>query len=218
MLPLRLDHPTDRPFHLLLLAAHPDDIEIGAGATIDHLLASAPGPVRIRWVTLTGSPVRVEEARASAAALVRDRAELDEVQETFRESFLPWQAAEVKDALVRTREGFDPDLIIGPRRDDLHQDHALLGTLIHQVWRDHLTIAYEIAKVDGDLATPNLYVRLDREQVEAKIDHLHRYFPSQVDHAWFDPVAFRGLMRLRGIEAGAPSGYAEGFHARRIVL
>ena len=43
-------------------------------------------------------------------------------------------------------------------------------------------------------------------------------FPSQRDKHWFDAETFRGLLRLRGLEAAAPSGYAEAFHASKLVL
>jgi hypothetical protein len=35
---------------------------------------------------------------------------------------------------------------------------------------------------------------------------------------WFDESAFMALMRLRGMESNAPSGYAEAFYCRKLVL
>ena len=35
---------------------------------------------------------------------------------------------------------------------------------------------------------------------------------------WFDRETFLGLMRIRGMESNAPSGYAEAFHARKLVI
>jgi hypothetical protein len=43
-------------------------------------------------------------------------------------------------------------------------------------------------------------------------------FESQREKHWFDDELFRGLMRLRGMEARSPTGYAEAFHARKLVL
>ncbi len=217
MLRLGLPAFTDRPFRLLCLGAHPDDIEIGAAATIGRLLASYERS-DVRWVVLSGTPERAAEATASARALVAGEATLDLTLGEFRDGYLAFHGAEVKEALAVVRDGFAPDLIIAPRPDDLHQDHALVGALTHQLFRDHLILSYEIAKTDGDLVTPNLYVPIDRDEVEAKIAHLAQHFSSQSDRAWFEPEAFRALMRVRGLEASAPSGYAEAFHARRIVV
>ena len=43
-------------------------------------------------------------------------------------------------------------------------------------------------------------------------------FESQRGKKWFDRDTFRGLMRLRGMESNSPSGYAEGFHARKVIF
>ena len=51
-----------------------------------------------------------------------------------------------------------------------------------------------------------------------KVDHLLQAFPSQADKDWFDGEVFWGLLRLRGMEARSPSGYAEAFHCHKLVL
>ena len=39
-------------------------------------------------------------------------------------------------------------------------------------------------------------------------------FKSQSDKQWFERATFMALMRLRGMECNAPSGYAEAFYGR----
>src|SRR5829696_4584507 len=56
------------PFKLVCLAAHPDDIEIAAGATL--LALAERGSVEGHWLTLTGSPDRRAEAEAAAQAFL----------------------------------------------------------------------------------------------------------------------------------------------------
>jgi hypothetical protein len=63
-----------------------------------------------------------------------------------------------------------------------------------------------------------VYVPLSSETTEAKIAHVLRHFPSQLSRPWFEAEAFRAILRLRGLEANSDSGFAEGFHARRIVV
>jgi hypothetical protein len=43
-------------------------------------------------------------------------------------------------------------------------------------------------------------------------------FQSQFGKRWFQPETFRSLMRLRGMECNASSGYAEAFYGRKLVL
>jgi hypothetical protein len=43
-------------------------------------------------------------------------------------------------------------------------------------------------------------------------------YGTQRDKRWFSEDTFRGLMRLRGMEAGSASGYAEAFYGRKLVI
>jgi len=47
---------------------------------------------------------------------------------------------------------------------------------------------------------------------------LSEHFGSQADKPWFRPATFRGLMAVRAVECNAASGYAEAFHARKIMI
>ncbi|MDH3262260.1 MAG: hypothetical protein OEM84_15050, partial [Acidimicrobiia bacterium] len=50
---------------ILCLGAHSDDIEIGAGATLLHLLDTSPG-ASVHWVVFSGEGKRAAEARRCA--------------------------------------------------------------------------------------------------------------------------------------------------------
>jgi hypothetical protein len=89
---------------------------------------------------------------------------------------------------------------------------------VWQTFRSHLVLEYEIPKYDGDLVTPQVYVELPEAIVARKIELLQRCFPSQRDRSWFSAEVFRGVLRLRGLEGAAASGYAEGFIARKLTI
>ena len=94
----------------------------------------------------------------------------------------------------------------------------MVAELTGNAFRDHLVLEYEIPKWDGDLGRPNAYVPLPREVCQAKVDGLLAGFPSQRGRDWFTPETFWALLRIRGLEARSPSGYAEAFHVRKAVL
>jgi hypothetical protein len=94
----------------------------------------------------------------------------------------------------------------------------LLCELTWNTFRNHLILEYEIPKYDGDMGRPNLFVPLDAPLYENKIDYLLEAFKSQSTKRWFDRQTFLGLMRIRGMECNAASGYAEAFHCRKLVL
>lgn len=201
---------------VVCLGAHPDDIEIGAAGTIIGL-ASAYPEATFHFIIVTGSVLRQEEARASASRLLDDRVTV--TVGGFADAFVPYEdPAGAKRFISSAGRSASPDLVLAPQRDDLHQDHRFVGEVAGQIWRDCMILGYEIAKYDGGLAAPNLYMPLDRATVEYKVEHIMDAFPSQRTQAWFTEDAFRSLMRLRGIESKSPSGFAEAFVCSKMVL
>jgi LmbE family N-acetylglucosaminyl deacetylase len=204
------------PLSILALGAHADDIEIGAGGLILELLEA--GRIgQLTWVVLTADGARAAEAMASAETMIGGRAPLAVEIGAFRERYFPHDPA-IKESFDELGRRLRPDLVIGPRLEDRHQDHRTVAELAWQTFRGCLIVEYEIPKFEGDLGNPNVFVALSGETLDRKVDHLMAAFPSQLDRSWYTPETFRGLARIRGIEAGAASGYAEGFTCRKAVI
>lgn len=217
MIPLHLDGGDTRSLQILCLGSHSDDIEIGCGGTILRLAEHLPGSV-FHWVVFSAEGVRSAEAQRSAE-LFAGRGRLQgPLLKTFRDGFLPFCGAEVKDVFEGLKKTVSPDLILTHYREDAHQDHRLLCELTWNTFRNHLILEYEIPKYDGDLGRPNVFLPLEREVCERKVRYLMEAFQSQRSKHWFQEETFLGLMRLRGIECNAPSGYAEAFYSRKLVL
>jgi LmbE family N-acetylglucosaminyl deacetylase len=215
---LALRPPGGAPLRLLLLGAHADDVEIGCGGAVLRLLAEHPG-AEVRYVVFSASPVRADEARAAAAELAAGASRLTVEIHGFRDSFFPWdQPVRLKETLAGIRQTFEPDIVFTHRRDDLHQDHALIAQLSWTAFRDHLILEYEIPKYEGDLGHPNVYVPLDEPTARRKVDLILRRYATQAGKGWFRAETFEAVMRLRGIECNAPGGWAEAFHGRKILL
>jgi LmbE family N-acetylglucosaminyl deacetylase len=217
MLPLSLGPPPRKGLELLCVGAHADDIEIGCGGTLLRLLAELP-VARVTWVVLSGNEERAREARRGARGVLGRLPGARVVQAAFRDGFFPYVAVPIKEFLEGVRREVSPDVVFTHFREDRHQDHRLVSDLTYNTFRDHLVLEYEIMKVDGDLGRPSVYVPLDEAVVRRKVRLLDRAYRSQRDKSWFGEDAFRALMRIRGIEAGSQSGYAEAFHVRRLVL
>jgi LmbE family N-acetylglucosaminyl deacetylase len=202
---------------VLCLGAHSDDIEIGCGGAILQLVEAYP-EVEVHWFVFSASPARKAEALASASAFLQGAARHNVVVHAFRDGYFPFMGDAVKDAFEAIRRTVSPDLIFTHCGHDLHQDHRLMSQLTYNTFRDHLVLEYEIPKWDGDLRTPNVYFPLLSATAQRKIDLLMQHFPSQAGRDWFTPDTFGALMRIRGLEARAPEGKAEGFYARKLIL
>ncbi|HTR21211.1 MAG TPA: PIG-L deacetylase family protein [Gemmatimonadales bacterium] len=206
-----------RAFRVLCLGAHADDIEIGCGATLLRLRRLG-ARVHFHWVVWSATGVRAAEAGRSQRRLLgaRVRASLD--LHGFRDGFFPSEYAGVKEAFERLARRFQPDLVLTHHRADRHQDHRVVSDLTWNTFRRHHVLEYEVPKWDGDLGQPNLYVPLSAGDARRKVRHLLAVFSSQRAKDWFTESTFLALMRLRGLECRAPSGYAEAFHAAKSVL
>lgn len=205
------------PRSILCVGAHADDIEIGCGATLLRLFESWP-QVEVHWHVLSAPGPRGREASRSAAAWLRAvrKSHVDVL--AFRESYFPDQWADIKNRVEQIRASCEPDLIFTHRRDDLHQDHRVVSDLTWNAFRSHTILEYEIPKYDADLGNPNLYVALDHRVCRRKVAALIRHFGSQTTKPWFTEDTFFALLRLRGIECGGPTHFAEAFYARKLVL
>jgi LmbE family N-acetylglucosaminyl deacetylase len=210
-------HRAKRPFHILCLGAHCDDIDIGCGGTLLALLGKSKA-INVSWVVFSGTSQREKELRASAKRFLQRAAGHRVEVFGFRDGFFPGQFTEIKDAFESLKGLANPDLVFTHHAADLHQDHRIVAELTRNTFRDHLVLEYEVPKYDGGLTTPAMYIALSRTQAERKVRTLMQCYESQAKKRWFTEDTFRALMRLRGIESGAASGWAEGFHASKVLL
>jgi LmbE family N-acetylglucosaminyl deacetylase len=202
---------------ILCLGSHPDDVEIGCGGTLITLLRSNPN-VCVKWIVFSAVEGRAEEARASAARFLKGAAATDIRVESFRDGFFPYGGGDIKQYFEELKRGYSPDLIFTHYRDDRHQDHRLISDLTWNTFRHHLILEYEIPKYDGDFGSPNTFVPLDEDTCRHKVQSILELFRTQHDRQWFTEDTFLAVLRLRGVEAASPTGYAEAFFCRKAVF
>ena len=207
----------DRSLQVLCIGAHCDDIEIGCGATLRVLQGYRPGAV-IDWVVLSGTTKRRREAQKSMRLSVRSACRGNLRFGDFPDGRFPAFYAEIKEFFESLKGRAAPDLVLCHERGDRHQDHRIVNEMVWSTFRNELVLEYEIPKWDGGLVQPNMYVPIDAEHAAAKVDALMKAYPSQKGRDWFTRDTFIAMLRLRGLECRAPSGYAEAFIARKCVL
>jgi LmbE family N-acetylglucosaminyl deacetylase len=216
MIQLNLDRGAGA-LQILCLGCHSDDIEIGCGGTILRLGQEYPGCV-FHWVVFSAVGIRESEAQRAAALFAGTTGLRGPLLKAFPDGFMPFVGAEVKAIFEELKQTVSPDLIFTHNRKDAHQDHRLIAELTWNTFRNHLILEYEIPKYDGDLGQPALFVPLQADVCERKIRFIMEAFQSQHTKHWFRDDTFLSLMRLRGMECNAPSGYAEAFYCRKLVL
>lgn len=214
---LSFDGSQDRVLNVLCLGAHCDDITIGCGGTLLHLLHRYPR-MKVWWVAFCADSIRGPEEQQAVTRLLKGAGDPRVVLEAYRDGFLPSQTIAVKETFERLKPAFSPDLIFTHYGADRHQDHRVISELTWNTYRHHCILEYEIPKYDGDFGSPNVYVPLTEGECERKIQAVLESYPSQLGKHWFADEVFRALARLRGMETGGESRYAEAFYARKLLV
>ena len=96
---------------VLCLGAHCDDLEIGCGGTV-LTLASIANPPAFTWVVFGSNPTREAEAHRAAETLLRGTPNARIIIKKFRDGFLPYEGALVKEAFEELKGMVSPDLVL----------------------------------------------------------------------------------------------------------
>jgi LmbE family N-acetylglucosaminyl deacetylase len=197
------------------VGAHCDDIAIGMGGTLLTLAEDNPS-LEVQVLVLSGGGTAREEEERAALAAFCPGADLAVTVLDVPDGRGPAHWDRIKHALSDFRQTCDPQVVFGPHRGDAHQDHRLLAELLPTEFRDHLTLGYEILKWESDTPRPTVFHPLTTAVAEEKVRLLHKHYPSQVTHDWFDEQSFLGLSRLRGVQCRSP--HAEAFVMEKMII
>ena len=217
MLDLKLGGNRETPKEFLFIGAHCDDIEIGCGGTVLRLAKEFSRAI-VHWVVFSSGEKRAAEAHRSSELFLGNVASKTVTIKDFRNGYFPYVGAQIKDYFEDLKNTIKPDVIFTHYGLDNHQDHRVLSDLTWNTFRDHFILEYEIPKYDGGFGSPNIFFPLQQNEYQRKVDILLECFTSERLKHWFTKDTFMGLMRLRGIECNAPSGYAEAFYCRKAIL
>ena len=215
MLRFKFSKPQDKPYKVLCLGAHSDDIEIGCGGTVLRLLENNSN-IFFYWTVFSDDEQREEEAMKSAAVFLHQAKNKQITVKNFRNSFFPYIGGEIKEYFEILKQELCPDLIFTHHRNDRHQDHRLINELTWNTFRNHFILEYEVPKYDGDLGAPNFFVSIDDHILKRKNEIILNAFISQKEKHWFDAETFTALPRIRGMESNTK--YAEAFYAQKVFF
>lgn len=215
----------------LFIGPHPDDIEIGAGATAAKLAAMGKrvcflictdgrfGSADIPPSELTG--IRREEARASAGALgVSDVRYL-----TFCDGGF-YDMRELVSGIARVVGEFKPDLIFAPDHfvsSECHPDHLNVGRAsaeiaylapYAQLMAKHGAQAAPVKSLAYYMtAKPNRFVKTSAALLKKQLSAIFDCHKSQFPAGCPEAKAIAMYLRLRSVDFGLRRlcGHAEGF-------
>lgn len=198
---------------VLFLGAHPDDIELGCGALLHHIVHHTD----VLCVTLSDNQKNpllknvVKELYESMAILGVPKGKVV-VQEFITRQF-PDMRQEILEYLLELRREFKPDIVFTHTRQDIHQDHNVVTEEALRAYRGITVLGYDVVRSSYGFF-PHFLVEVTEEDVEKKLEALSKY-GTYHDKYYFDPALLRATMIRHG--ALAERSFAEGFDILRIV-
>ena len=198
---------------VFFIGAHPDDIEIGAGSLIAHIVQQAD----IYCITLSDNqknPVLsnlVQEHYASMNILGVEKDKI--ILEKFITRRFPQDRQEILEFLFRIKQELKPDIVFTHTRSDIHQDHQTVTEEVLRAFRGITVLGFDVLRSTYGFF-PNFLVGVNDTDVEAKVSALAEY-KTYADKYYFEPSITRSNLIRNGALAERP--YAEGFDILRII-
>ena len=198
---------------LLLVGAHPDDIEIGCGA----LLASISSDAEVLCVTLSENREKpqhknlVEEHYRSMAVLGVTEAQA--IVADFETRNFPRDRQAILEYLYELDREHRPDIVFVHSQADIHQDHAVVTMEALRAFRGTTVLGFDVLRSSYGFF-PDFLVEISEGDVEKKILALSKY-ETYSNKYYFDREIVRATLIRHGALAERP--FAEGFDILRIV-
>jgi LmbE family N-acetylglucosaminyl deacetylase len=198
---------------VLFIGAHPDDIELGAGALIHNIHAASD----VLCLTLSDNQKNpmlkkvVDELRVSMQVLgvPADRV----IVEKFTTRDFPDLRQDILEYLLKIRREFKPDIVFVHSRADIHQDHNVATEEALRAYRGTTVLGFDVVRSSYGFF-PHFLAEVSANDVDKKIEALAQY-STYTDKYYFDPALLRATMIRNGALAELP--FAEGFDILRIV-
>ena len=194
----------------LVVTAHPDDGELGAGGLI--LKLKKQGLIVHYLVFVDHGFAQKEKIFAEFDKACR----LLGVKErwyNFPIHKLPDHSHEVRDELIKVEEELRPNLVLIPSINDTHQDHLTVAWESIRTFRNKETVlSYELLRHGSGLFKPNVFVDVENvldKKIEVLKCHTTEYWRN-----YYTEEVFRSTARVRGVQVGIK--YAEAFEAVKI--
>ena len=204
---------------IVVLAPHTDDGELGCGGAIAHWLSIG---FEVHYVAFSAAEESVPpgfpkdqlrtEVKQATSILGIDPDNLHVFNHAVRK--LNYVRQEILDDLIELRERLQPDVVLIPCSQDVHQDHQTIHQEAIRAFRHCSIFGYELIWNNLSFHT-DLFVELTEQDLAQKIKALSAY-KTQVHRAYMQADFIRSLATVRGVQVGKK--YAESFEVIRWIL
>jgi len=198
---------------VLFLGAHPDDIELGCGALLHHIVKKTD----ILSVTLSDNQKNpdlqnVKDEHFESMAVLGVPTE-NIILGPFATRVFPDSRQDILEYFLKLRKDFKPDLIFVHSKQDVHQDHNTMTDEALRAFRGITVLGFDVVRSSYGFF-PHFLVEVTEDDVNKKIEALSKY-ETYRGRYYFNSELTRSIMVRHGALAERP--FAEGFDILRIV-
>tara|TARA_Y100000817_G_scaffold25848_1_gene18354 strand:+ start:4240 stop:4866 length:627 start_codon:yes stop_codon:yes gene_type:complete len=204
----------------VILAPHPDDGEFSSGGTINRFILEkkyefwyiAFSPCTASIPDNLDDEVLFEELNNAIGHLGIG---LDNIQtHNIPVRNFPDYRQKILDILIDFKNSINPDLVLLPSSNDIHQDHTVIHNEGVRAFKNVSILGYEIPWNNFDFSN-RLFIKLKQKHLDAKWSAIKQY-KSQKFRKYNDRSVFDSLARLRGSQINTK--YAESFEIIRWII
>lgn len=192
---------------ILLIGAHPDDLEFGMGAT---MFGMKNVQVLILSDTVNVNGDTIKKDLHESMSFYGFSYYILRTPQTMQ--FFKFEDV-LKQQLFNMKKEFSPDVVFCPSNRSYNLDHSKTAECVCNVFQEQSIWMYEVARGDYSFR-PNVWYGVSKEAINAKITALGKY-STQKNRSYMDVEAIIGMAKFRGSQIGVD--YAECFEARIVV-
>ena len=195
---------------VLILGAHPDDIEFGMGATLNQISAENL-ELYVLSDTFETNTTKIKDELLASMKLYNLIAKLM----IFNNMNFVHQQTAICNSLWHIRERFTPDIVFCTNPNSVNPDHRVLAECVESVFQESTILFYETPRGDFK-AKPTLYNKVSIEDLQQKVKALECYETQTEKRIYANSELIMATARFRGGQINQQ--YAEGFEVGRFIL
>jgi N-acetylglucosamine malate deacetylase 1 len=204
---------------VLVLAPHTDDGELGAGGTIVKLIESGAEVFYAAFSTAEesvpeGFPKDILKTEVKKATLKLGIDSEKLLIYNYQVRKLNYVRQEILEELIHLRKKVNPDLVLLPSLNDIHQDHSTVAQEGLRAFKQKTILGYELIWNNLTFST-SCFVKLSEMHIRKKCEALKEY-ASQQHRDYISEQFVYSLARARGVQIG--NQYAEAFEVIRLIF
>ena len=204
---------------VLILAPHTDDGEFGCGGTIAKLADQGSEVYYLAFSAAeksvpAGFPTDILRTEVKQATRILGIKSHNLIIFDYDVRDFPLRRQDILEDLVRFQGEIQPNLVLSPCLNDIHQDHTTIARECLRAFKTTSILGYELPWNNLTFNTTS-FVFLEEKHVRRKVEALHCY-ESQQSRLYASPEFIYSLARTRGTQIGVL--YAEAFEVIRWIF